>query len=63
MTEQTNLTKLYTLLQSTEMDYLKVKSGNKQAGVRVRKAMMEVKKLATLIRAEARPPVTDKEQG
>lgn len=62
MSEPTNLAKLADLVKSTEIDYQKAMNGNKQAGVRVRKAMQEVKKLATLIRAEARPPITEPEQ-
>ena len=50
--EGTKLGSLKVLVDKAVKDYLKAHSGNKAAGVRVRKAMGEVKALAHDLRKE-----------
>lgn len=57
-----HITKLYELLQLAEKEHGKFVSGNKSAGVRVRKIMQDMKKVATELRTEVQATKTPTEQ-
>lgn len=57
-----NIAKLKELVQLAELEATKFQSGNKSAGVRVRKIMQDLKKVATDVRATVQASKTKPEQ-